>query len=441
MSELPEKVLKYLSKYSLPDWGLELNDAVKINSIIVIPVISEYKNLLTLLESLLKNDHKYFSSTLLIFVINNTAQSGKNIKENNQKSIDLIRSIIRNEIKTESIKNIISSGLRLALVDASSKGKEFPEKDAGAGLARKIGMDLALTVFNYSSDKKKLIISLDADCTVQNNYLKTIVDSFNEKNVHAAVIKLEHNIEGEDTAAAITCYEIYLRYYVLGLKLAGSAFAFHTVGSTMAFDYETYIKVEGMNKRKAGEDFYFLEKIAKRTKIEEINSTSVYPSSRTSWRVPFGTGPRIKRFINRIQNEYLLYDPDSFLILKDWLTEFNKTGASSSREYLCIAEKIHPSLNQFLVSNNFEISWNKILKNSKSSVQLEKQKIDWFDGFRTLKLIHYLRDSVFPLINMFDALDNILSLFNYKQGIKRKPNEIPGIKDQFVYLNILRELT
>ncbi len=441
MNYLPEKVAKYLSKYSLPNWELENTGISKINSIIVIPAISEYQNIRYLLESLSKNDNKYFSSTLIIFVINNSLSSNEEVKKDNRKSIDLIRSIMFKEENDEFTKKIISSGLRLALVDAASKGKELPDKDCGVGLARKIGMDLALTAFDYSTQNKKLIISLDADCKVQNNYINFIIDCFYEKNFPAAVVKFEHHISENETAAAIICYEIFLRYYTLGLKLANSPFAFQIVSSTMVFDLDTYIKVEGMNKRKAAEDFYFLEKIAKRSEIEEINSTTVYPSSRSSWRVPFGTGRSVQRFIDKVQNEYLLYDPESFLVLKNWLKVFNNPEKLSAKEYLSTSENIHPGLYKFLIDNKFEYSWNKIMNNSKSESQLVRQKIDWFDGFRTLKLIHYLRDKAFPLINMFDALDSILSYFNYSPGVKRKQNEIPRKDAQIIYLNILRELT
>lgn len=441
MSNLPEKVLKYLSKYSQPNWKLEFNAPPNIESVIVVPAISEYYSIQTLIDSLLSNDRKYFPSTLVIFVVNNTFQSSDEIKENNRKCIEYIRNIKGHKFDTEFTKKINSSGLNFGLVDASSKGNEFPVKEAGAGFARKIGMDLALAAFDYSIKRKKIIISLDADCIIKKNYLTTIIDNFNKKNLSSAVIKFEHRIVEPETTAAIICYEIFLRYYILGLKLADSPFAFHTVGSTMAFDYETYISAGGMNKRRAGEDFYFLEKIAKRTKIEKINSTAVYPSSRISWRVPFGTGPRIKRFISQVQNEYLLYDSESFVILKNWLEEFNRAVALSSHEYLKIAKNIHPDLYYFLVTNNFENSWNKILTNSKSLTQLEKQKLYWFDGFRTLKFIHYLRDNSFPLTDMFDALDNILDYFNSKPGAKRKHREIPGITEQINYLNILRKLT
>ena len=441
MSYLPERVLRYLSKYSIPNWNLEISDAFNINSVIVIPAISEYHNILLLLESFLNNDNKYFQSTLIIFVINNSASAEEDIKEDNKKSLELIRSLVNKRPETEFTKKTMSRGLRFGLVDASTKGKELPEKDAGVGLARKIGMDLTLTVFDYSSKNKKLIISLDADCTIQNNYITEIVESFNKENYSAAVIKFEHSLSEDSTSPAIICYEIFLRYYVLGLKLANSPYAFQSVGSTIVIDYESYIKAEGMNKRKAAEDFYFLEKVVKRTEIKEIRSTTVYPSSRDSWRVPFGTGQRVNRFLKKVQDEYFLYNQESFLILGSWLEVFNNGEILTSKEYLSLAKNIHPVLYSFLEINNFENYWDRILTNSKKNIQIERQKVNWFDGFKTLKLIHYLRDRAFPLINMFDALDNILFYFNYSCGVKRKVDEIPTREEQIIYLNILRELT
>ena len=441
MSYLPERVLRYLSKYSIPNWNLEISDAFNINSIIVIPAISEYHNILLLLESFLNNDNKYFPYTLIIFVINNSTTSDENVKEDNKKSLEFIRSLVNKRPETELTKKVMLRGLRFGLVDASTKGKELPEKDAGVGLARKIGMDIALTVFDYSSKNKKLIISLDADCTVQDNYITEIIENFDRGKYSAAVVKFEHSLLENNTLSAIICYEIFLRYYILGLKLANSPYAFHSVGSTMVIDYETYLKAEGMNKRKAAEDFYFMEKVAKRTEIKEIKSTTVYPSSRGSWRVPFGTGQRVNRFINKVQDEYFLYNQESFLILKAWLEVFNNSKILTSKKYLNIAEKIHPELYNFLKANNFENYWDKILTNSKKNIQIERQKVNWFDGFKTLKLIHYLRDRAFPLTNMFDALDNILFYFNYSCLVKRKVNEIPKREEQIIYLNILRELT
>ncbi len=441
---IPQAVKNYLDKFSLGDWKIEAENLENVNAVIVIPAIDEYENLKGLLVSLSKNERKYFSSTLVVIVINNLASSSFNIKNQNEKSLSLVRSIIKNSFEEEKkfVNEIVSSGLRIALVDASSNGKEMPKRDGGVGFARKIGMDLAIRIFDYNSNEKKLIINLDADCIVQENYLREIIDNFNQRNLSAAAVNYEHSIgEGTETYAAIICYEIFLRYYVLGLKYAASPYAFHTIGSTMVCDYDSYIKVEGMNRKKAAEDFYFMEKLAKNFKIENIFSTTVYPSSRKSWRVPFGTGQRVRRFLSEEQNEYLLFDPKSFYILRNWLEVFTKTTNVSVNFYIQAAEKINYNLLNFLAENNFEESMKRIIKNSGTEKQLTLQKMRWFDGFRTLKLIHYLRDNSFPQVNMFDALDELFSNFKIFPIHERRNNPVPTLEIKMKYLNNLRKFS
>lgn len=443
MNYIPDEVLKYLKKYSIGNWELETNDYTKINSAIIIPAIAEFKSLLPLLISLSENDDQFFKNTIVIFVINNLASSGAEIKDDNLKCINLLKDIITKKAGPNPLtEKIIKSNLRIGIINASTEGKELSEKEGGVGLARKIGMDLALRFFDYSSDSKKLLICLDADCTVDKNYISEIIECFSKKNIEAAVINYRHNFTDTKTAASIICYEIFLRYYVLGLQLANSPFAFHSIGSTIVCDHKSYIKIGGMNKRRAAEDFYFLEKLVKITKIHKINSTNVYPSSRDSWRVPFGTGQRVKRFLSNVKNEYVLYNVKSFFVLKEWLNIFNSEKFLIPEEYLAEAKNINKYLYDFLIKNNFKQDWEKILRNSKTKEQINKQKINWFDGFRTLKLIHFLRDNAFPQMNMFDALNEILKYFNISLNIKReKENAIPDFEHQKLYLETLRQLT
>lgn len=441
---IPDNVKKYLKKYSLPGREIEHAGLENINNVAVIPAISELDNIKILLTSLADNESEYFPSTLFLFVVNNPAGSNNEVKADNKKTIDSLRLLIKSETGNydDFRTKVISSGLRIAFVDASSPGKELPSKDAGVGLARKIGMDLALTLFNYDSREKKILICLDADCKVEKNYLTSIVDNFNTRNLSAAAVNFSHHLTGSDEQiSAIICYEILLRYYVLGLKYAGSHYAFHTIGSTMACDYEAYLKVEGMNKKKAAEDFYFMEKLAKNVKVEHISETTVYPSSRGSWRVPFGTGQRVNRFLAHTHNEYLLYNPGSFRILKEWITEFNSPDVEDAGYYLTKAAGIDLYLHKFLVEQKFSESWNKILQNSASNEQANKQKIKWFDGFRTLKLIHYLRDSAYPPVNMFDAIDDLFKMAGIVFDPKRYGKTIPSLEIQNKYLKILRDNT
>lgn len=436
--DLPEYVTKYLNKYGTNGWILKTDAASKYNNIIVVPAISEYENIGNLLQSLSKNDKRYFSATLVLFVINNLKSSADETKKENQRTIHLLKKIISGKITDEIEKIIYESGLNIGFIDAASDEFVLPEKEGGVGLARKIGMDTALTLFDYNNKEKKILICLDADCTVEENYLASIVDAFDQLKTSAAYVEYGHALpKNENEKAAIICYEIFLRYYVLGLKYAGSPFAFPTIGSTMICDAESYCKIGGMNKRKAAEDFYFMEKLAKVTSIHEIKKTTVHPSSRGSWRVPFGTGQRVNRFLSKSRNEYFLYDPESFIVLKKWNDIFLKEENKTADYYLERAGEIHPSLKIFLEMNLFAEQWQKILEGSKSSAQIQKQKILWFDGFKTLKLIHFLRDESFPEINMFDALDEMMKLTKYElRGTGTAA--IPDIDQQLEYLETLK---
>jgi hypothetical protein len=438
---LSGNVQKYLDKYGCKRWKLEIELELKFDCVIVVPAIAEHDNLITLLNSLSENEFDKDHGVAVIFVINSIVSSSQEVKTENQKTLELFREILnKNSSYHPVVEKINSTGLTIGFIDASSEGKGMPEKTGGVGLARKIGMDLALTIFDYLNPKKKIIVCLDADCIIEKNYIEEIINSFNTRNISAATINYEHPFpENEEKLKAIICYEIVLRYYELGLKYAGSAYAIQIVGSTMCCDYEMYIKVEGMNKKKAGEDFYFLEKIIKNYEIEKISSTKVFPAGRPSWRVPFGTGQRINRFLSKSQNEYLLYDPKSFVILKKWLELFNNKNTFSTKNYLQKAKEIHPELFAFLKQQNFESNWEKISINSKDEKHLHSQKIKWFDGFRTLKLIHHLRDTAFPQINMFDALDILFKQFNLSP-INDRTEEIPKISVQLKYLKTLRNV-
>jgi len=437
---LPSFVLSYLKKHSTDKWSIEAEDLKNINNIVVIPAIKEYENIISLLKSVLENDTIYFDETLSLFVINNPENCNHDIKEDNRKTIAFLRNLIGKKSNDDFAKKIYEKGIKIGLVDASSENKALLDKEAGVGLARKIGMDLALEVFNYKSNRKKILICLDADCIVDKNYLKEIINTFNQKNYNAACIYYEHILpENKEEKFAIICYELFLRYYVTGLKYAGSHYAYQTIGSTIVCDAESYCKAGGMNKRKAGEDFYFLEKLAKITSIHQINTTTVYPSSRISLRVPFGTGKRISKFLQSAENEYYLYHPESFHILKKWLDVFHSKNIMDENYYLKEAEKIHIRLKEFLNKNSFDKAMKNIFKNSKNDEQIQKQKLYWFDAFRTLKLIHYLRDTNFYMINMFDAIDRLMKMLSQKIDFKR--NEIiPSLEVQLEYLNYMREL-
>lgn len=436
---------KYLTKFDLPKWKVvQRNENEKFSNIIVIPAISEFENIIKLTDSILLNNLDKINKTLALFVINNKKNDSNEIKTNNFHSIQYLNKLI----------NKSNENLKFGFIDCSTEGNEPPEKDAGAGLARKIGMDSALTLFDYQIKTQKIIISLDADCLITQNYIEEIQKSFINEKINTAVINFEHQLsENTIQNLGIINYEIFLRHYILGLKYANSAFAFHTIGSAFAVDPEIYVKVGGMNKRKGGEDFYFLQKAGKISDVKKIENAKVFPSSRVSWRVPFGTGPRIKRFLENQVNEYFVYSTRSFFILKKWneiLNESKNICKNVGKDKKLIEEitfdmllkskSIHHELYNFLISQNFINNWQNILQNSSSEKQLSQNIKNWMDGFRTLKLIHHLRDSAYPNEKMFESVNELFSLSGSKT-IEFSSNINFDFEKQMGFLTRLRELT
>ena len=62
------------------------------------------------------------------------------------------------------------------------------------------------------------------------------------------------------------------------------------------------------------------------------------------------------------------------------------------------------------------------------------------DSFRTLKLVHHLRDSAFPNENMFTSLNLLLDKLEIQKNFDTT-EEIPSLEIQLKYLELLRRLT
>jgi hypothetical protein len=203
---------------------------------------------------------------------------------------------------------------------------------------------------------------------------------------------------------------------------------------------EAYAAVSGMNQRQAGEDFYFLQQLAKTGVVDQIFTTKVYPSGRPSPRVPFGTGQRVRRFLDHAQDEYVLYDPRVYRILKEWLAAVADYVESDASVLLSRAETIAPQLKTFLVANDFAGVWSRLQGNSPDSKQVLSQFYRWFDGFRTLKLIHHLRDNGFPQRGMFESIATLLEWLGSPFPLPNPVGLTQDIETQKALLDELRSM-
>ncbi len=436
----PEKVTEYLENKCDKHWKCEWNEVPGIDTVIVIPAICELENIKLLLSSLVQNPKSALQKSLIIFVVNNSISSNSEVRANNKSSLEFLRSLLNKKSSDNVSRQILNSEIRIGLIDAASDENEFDDKNAGVGLARKIGMDTALQVFDYSIINKKLIVSLDADCLVDQNYISEIQEFFNTRDDSVAIVDFDHVLhENENNKVAVLSYEIFLRHYIVGLLYAESPYAFHTVGSTIVCDHEAYINIGGMNTKKAAEDFYFLQKLAKHYKINRITSTKVKPSARESWRVPFGTGRSISDFLSN-KKDIFVYDPEVYLVLKNWLRLYNSELILKPDLILKETKEIHPELYNFLVSREFINDWKKILDNSKSSKQLDHQRKNWFDAFETLKLLHHLRDNSFPVMNIKSGVEKLFKVVDHSAKFNSTIEYNDDKKIFLFYLSELREL-
>jgi len=403
---IPRQIKEYENKFKLFDRPLVAAELGGIEQVVVIPCLAEKSSLPATLASLACNSDRELGRSLILCVINNRrlpVSSPEEIKDN-QETIHYLQALIN------GLPGPAPANLRLAYIDAASPGREMPDTCGGVGTARKIGLDMALRLFDDTRPGEKLLISLDADTLVEPNYLEAIRSFFGPGKA-AAVVSYAHQIPAAAGARLAICsYEIFLRYYVLGLRYAGSPYAFSSIGSAMVCTAGAYVAVGGMNRRDAAEDFYFLNKLAKFKAVASIRTTTVHPSARSSRRVPFGTGRRIIRFLEEDHEEWLLYDPHIFCILRRWLQLMEAAPDRETAEIMSMAGEIDVRLRAFLELHQFAAAWSKIRANVKRREGLLRHFHCWFDGFKTLKLVHFLTDQGLPQISMFSALEGLLRL-------------------------------
>jgi hypothetical protein len=383
---LPNRVTKYLRSRGVNGpWRITGPETGNFIGAVVIPSLAESDSLFVTLLSLAQNPPELLSRFLVLVVVNNRTDSPREDKEDN---VLTLRRLPENAASL--------APMSLAWVDAASKGSELPAKGGGVGLARKIGFDLALTVLNFEQ-RDPLLISLDADTLVRSDYLPSLVNHFREKPAGGAAIPFCHR-EGISPRhdRAIRRYELFLRCYVLGLSRADSPYAFHTVGSAMACTAEAYVKAGGMNGRVAGEDFYFLQQLQRTSGIAPVEGTVVYPSGRASHRVPFGTGRSVGRLLSDEEGAVLFYHPECFRILGKWLALVTEGAENTGAELQAGSIKISRDLHSYLCQVRFPDVWERLRSTCPNRSKLIAAFHGWFDGLKTMKLIHHLSAGAFP---------------------------------------------
>jgi hypothetical protein len=135
----------------------------------------------------------------------------------------------------------------------------------------------------------------------------------------------------------------------------------------------------------------------------------VHPSARASHRVPFGTGRSIARLLAQEDGAVLFYRPECFRILKEWLAMAGSHPETSGNSLLAKASLVSPHLPQYLEGVRFEEVWGKLQNNHQDLARFSTAFHGWFDGLKTMKLVHHLSASTFPRCEPEEAMPGLLA--------------------------------
>ncbi len=179
--------------------------------------------------------------------------------------------------------------------------------EIGVGGARKIGCDVALSLWRHGVVRSPWLHNTDADAELSPDHVRPP-----SQTSGAVCHAFRHQGSESPLHTGHLLYEIHMRLFVCGLMKAKSPFAFHTIGSTISVHAVTYAQVRGFPKRDAGEDFHFLNKVRKVAPVSQRCHPTVTLKIRESNRTPFGTAISAQEIIQQGVSNFTVPHPHQF---------------------------------------------------------------------------------------------------------------------------------
>ena len=416
MSTTQQTLSRYLNQYAEPE-AKQLNGLTDpFQRCVCIPAYNEPPVFIDRLLTFINQQ----TATLAIIVLNRPDNSQSENESENHICQQVLTEKLSIHWQSENIQlHRAQNQSAILLVDRFDKGPAVAAKQ-GVGMARKIAADIALQLIYQQQISEPWIYSTDADVILPDNYFNRS-GSFVEQglnkhrgtaqaspnNIAAYILDYQH-IATSDQAIneATRLYEHRLNAYVDGLTLAGSPYAFQTLGSTLCIHANHYAMVRGFPKRAAGEDFYLLNKLRKTGLIVSLKTPTIQIESRISHRTPFGTGSSVDDILANDDplQATIFYHPQLFVFLHDtlrWLEYLSTNDLILQKDkdwqevintYNEWTKEKKAKISEALTTINFNSGFIHCLNNSRDASQFTRQMDAWFDGFKTLKYLHALRD-------------------------------------------------
>jgi len=294
----------------------------------------------------------------------------------------------------------------LLLMRRSADTRPLPARQ-GVGLARKIVCDVALSLAAGGQLETELIHVTDADAQLPSEYFERLAPRGGAPL--SAVYPFVHVGDDPTLRSATMLHELWLRHYVVGLQRAGSPYAMHTIGSTLAISTGAYAAVRGFPRRHGAEDFYLLNKAAKVGPVERLGGAPITLRDRASDRVPFGTGPAVQRIV--AGEAVAFHHPRCFELLAELLSGLRGLARDGGTE-VELPSLLCPSLSaaharRMVASTGIEGALPAALARPDVEARL-RHLHDHFDALRTLKFVRGLREVGLPEQPPMEAVVGLL---------------------------------
>ena len=398
-----------------------VNDSINIENLniqasifVVIPCYNE-PDILTTLNSL-ANCYPPKARAAVLIVVNSSEDSPANVLLQNLETLSSI------ELWKQNNPGIFFDVFSLHV-------KELSRKFAGVGWARKIGMDTVIKQLAATEQEDAIIISFDADSTVLPGYFREIEQTF-EKNpkFNFCTIDFEHPIQSTESTSfereGIIRYELHMRYFRISMEWSGYPHAIHTVGSSFALRASAYVKQGGMNRRKAGEDFYFLHKLVLLGAYGNINSTTVFPSARTSDRVPFGTGAAMKKWVEGNSELMTTYCFDAFVSLKPFFDNPAQFLEMNDTKLWDVFNNYSPPLKSFIEESGTDKEILELQSNCSNSSTFTNRFFHRINAFWILKYLNFAHERHYQRGELYSESIRLLQQIGIDISINTSPEKI-----------------
>ncbi len=360
---------------------------------IAVPMMAERDNVEALLEALQRQTFRDFSLYCCINQPEPDATASKPAHHSfSQEELLALRS--NNQETLQMLQR--QTDIPIYIIDRSSPGKGWQGKQQGVGWARKLLFDTIA-----QKDNSELIVSLDADTGIPDDYLQRVCDVMNHhENAFALAVPYYHPLCGDEaTDRAMLRYELYMRHYLLNLLLIQNPYAFTALGSAMVFPLWAYRRVGGITPLPGGEDFYLLQKFAKSGLLLRYVDSCVYPQGRVSHRVPFGTGPAIAQGVTGVRNHYRFFSSSAYQQVEETFRRFPSLYGEDRETPMT------PFLHATLKTNDL---WAPLRKNFHRRDLFVRACIERVDGLRILQFLRHCEgDNPNEMNAFFDLLERL----------------------------------